>query len=358
MTADAVGGVWQYALELSALLARDSVRVALATMGPAPTAAQAEEAAKIPGLVLHSTPFALEWMPSPWADVDRAGDWLLRLASDTGADVIHLNGFVHAALPWRARTVVVAHSCVSSWWSAVHGQRPPREWDEYRARVTRGLMAADAIVAPSHAMAIALREHYGLERRIRVIANCRDPRAFAARPKEPFIFSAGRMWDPAKNLAALRAAAPGLDWPVYLAGDGSEGADGGNLHALGKLSASDVAAWMGRATIYALPARYEPFGLSVLEAAMSGCALVLGDIPSLRENWSGVARFVHPERDAELTRTLNELARDPAECEELGRAARRRAARFTPARHAAAYRQLYEEMVTTHDRATHTARAV
>ncbi len=37
-----------------------------------------------------------------------------------------------------------------------------------------------------------------------------------------------------------------------------------------------------------LPARYEPFGLSVLEAALSGCALVLGDIPSLRE--SGATR--------------------------------------------------------------------
>ena len=34
-----------------------------------------------------------------------------------------------------------------------------------------------------------------------------------------------------------------------------------------------------------LPARYEPFGLSILEAALSGCALVLGDLPSLRELW-------------------------------------------------------------------------
>ena len=34
---------------------------------------------------------------------------------------------------------------------------------------------------------------------------------------------------------------------------------------------------------------YEPFGLSILEAAASGCALVLGDIPTLRENWSEAA---------------------------------------------------------------------
>ena len=49
---------------------------------------------------------------------------------------------------------------------------------------------------------------------------------------------------------------------------------------------------MGRAAIYALPARYEPFGLSILEAALSGCALVIGDIPSLREIWADAALFV------------------------------------------------------------------
>ena len=57
--------------------------------------------------------------------------------------------------------------------------------------------------------------------------------------------------------------------------------------------------WMARAAIYALPARYEPFGLTALEAGLSGCALVLGDIPSLREVWGETACFVPPDdRDA------------------------------------------------------------
>ena len=51
----------------------------------------------------------------------------------------------------------------------------------------------------------------------------------------------------------------------------------------------------GDASIFALPARYEPFGLSILEAALSGCALVLGDLPSLRELWTGAAMFVPPD---------------------------------------------------------------
>ena len=57
------------------------------------------------------------------------------------------------------------------------------------------------------------------------------------------------------------------------------------LEALGKLPAAEMKLWFAHAAIYCLPARYEPFGLSVLEAGLSGCALVLGDIPSLREIW-------------------------------------------------------------------------
>ena len=40
MTADAVGGVWTYALDLSAALAEHDISVVLATMGPRPNAAQ------------------------------------------------------------------------------------------------------------------------------------------------------------------------------------------------------------------------------------------------------------------------------------------------------------------------------
>jgi hypothetical protein len=39
MTADAVGGVWTYALELSGALARHDIEVVLATMGPLPDTA-------------------------------------------------------------------------------------------------------------------------------------------------------------------------------------------------------------------------------------------------------------------------------------------------------------------------------
>ena len=47
----------------------------------------------------------------------------------------------------------------------------------------------------------------------------RDAGLFRPSAKEPLIFSAGRLWDEAKNLSALEAVAPRLPFPVHVAGD-------------------------------------------------------------------------------------------------------------------------------------------
>jgi glycosyltransferase involved in cell wall biosynthesis len=68
---------------------------------------------------------------------------------------------------------------------------------------------------------------------------------------------------------------------------------------------------MERAAIYVLPARYEPFGLSALEAALSGCALVLGDLPSLREIWGETAVFIPPDDSEALHSAVSALIGSP-----------------------------------------------
>jgi len=107
-----------------------------------------------------------------------------------------------------------------------------------------------------------------------------------------------------------------------------------------------MAKQLSHAAIYALPARYEPFGLSVLEAALSGCALVLGDIPSLRENWSGAASFVDPNDDDQLAHTLNELITNTTLRESLAAAALARSRRFTPRRFASQYLSAYSDLLS------------
>jgi glycogen(starch) synthase len=349
MTADAVGGVWRYALDLAVGLATHGMRATLAVMGPAPQVRQLDEARRA-GVDVLDRPYRLEWMEDPWADVERAGAWLLELEESLAPGIVHLNGYAHATLPWRAPTVVVAHSCVRTWWRAVRKEPPPPDTDRYAGAVAAGLDAACCVVAPTAAMQSAMRDEYRSSAPWRVIPNGTAPGPHGAplTRKAPIVLSAGRVWDPAKNIAGLSAAAEQIEWPVYVAGS-CEAPDGTVSHltgvrTLGSLPASVMARWYDRAAIYALPARYEPFGLSVLEAAQAGCALVLGDIESLRENWDGAALFVPPDDSAALAAALQRLIRQPRERTELACRARQRASGLSLERTADAYQQLYRTL--------------
>src|SRR5213083_1615054 len=90
MTADAVGGVWQYSLDLATAFRDRGVETTLAVMGPAIEGAQREDALRR-GIALAEGPFKLEWEESPWDDVRRAGDWLLEVAARVRPEVVHLS---------------------------------------------------------------------------------------------------------------------------------------------------------------------------------------------------------------------------------------------------------------------------
>lgn len=347
MTADAVGGVWTYALDLAKGLARHGVRTTLAVMGPAPSAAQQEAAREIAGLDLQIGDYKLEWMQDPWPEVDEAGNWLLALCHRVKPDVVHLNGYAHAALPWPVPTMVVCHSDILSWWEGVKGESAPMDdWSEYRRRVRAGLGAAGMIVAPTAAVLDEVERHYGPLPAGRVIHNGRTSSDLYPAKKRKMILSAGRFWDDAKNLQILQQVAPNLDWPVYVAGDLGSGRQPRTqgVNFLGRLCPAAMHAWFSRAAIYAHPAKYEPFGLSVLEAALSGCALVLGDIPSLRELWDGAAMFVPPDDPVALQLALDGLGRRDAVRDELAARAQERAQLYSLSNMVCAYLFAYQDL--------------
>jgi len=348
MTADAVGGVLTYALTLASELAKSGTKVHLALMGPKQRPEQEAAIRATPGVVLHESTFALEWMDEPWADVARAADWLRDLEREVRPDIIHLNGYCHGAAGFTAPVIIVAHSCVLSWWQAVERQPAPERYTTYKEAAKRGLAAADAVIAVSQAMRASLEQHYGPLPRTAVVPNGLAAPAARAGRKEHFILAAGRLWDRAKNVETLARVASRLPWPVKVAGWES-GAESANEHAgvesLGWLPPEELGAVMDRASIFALPAKYEPFGLSALEAALRGCALVLGDIPSLREVWGDAALYVPPDDESALVETISKLTSDDKRLHELAEAANLRAQLYTPARNARAMRDLYEAII-------------
>ncbi len=359
MTVDPLGGAFTHAVDLAAELANRGVRVTLATLGGSLSRSQERAAREVKWLTLEQSSFRLEWMDDAWDDVQRSGEWLLAIERRTCPDIVQLSSYAHGALPFIAPRIIVAHSCALSWWEAVTGTPPPPAYDAYRLAVQTGLAGADAVVTPTGTMLRALVEHYGHPARPRIIPGAAPTRSFRPSAKEASIATVGRLWDPAKNIVALGDIAPSLPWPIYAAGSNID-LDGEprrlhGVHPLGELSRPEVASLLSRAAIFALPARYESFGLSVLEAALAECALVLGDIPELRETWSTTALYVQPDDREALARALQTLIEDPERRLDLARRSRARALARTPERTASTYLMLYAEVRRAQSRSTESS---
>jgi glycosyltransferase involved in cell wall biosynthesis len=353
MTTDAVGGVWVYATELACSLCEGGNEVMLAVIGPRPRPDQLRPLRGVHRLQLKITDLLLEWMDPAGTDIRRAAEMLRSIADEFQPDLVHLNSFREGNLNWSAPALIVAHSCVQTWWRACRpGQLGGARWSTYCDRVAAGLFAADAWVAPSAAFRDLISATYRPRAQGSVIRNGLTIAA-RAMAKQPYILGAGRLWDEAKNLAAVAAIGSELPWPVHIVGE-TRGPDGGSVKAaygqiksLGAPPRPALLDEMRDASIFVSPALYEPFGLTVLEAAASGCALVLSDLPSFRELWDDAALFVGPRDRTALRTALQSVCRDEALRARLQAKARMRARRYSQRAMVGAYLRLYREMTAS-----------
>ncbi|MGK2910033.1 MAG: glycosyltransferase family 4 protein [Sphingobium sp.] len=334
MTADAVGGVWQYATDLAATLAPLGYETTLAVLGPAPTDAQFAEAERVTGVTVRHLSVEVDWLARDAATVHAGRAALGRLAQEIRADLVQINGpaFIGKGT-FRVPVVGVMHSCVATWWDAVRGGAMPKDFGWRTALVAEGLAHADAVVAPSRAFAQAVQARYGLKHRPHVVHNGR-----LAPTGKPFAMhdcaiTVGRLWDDAKNVRVLDAAAAKLAFPFKAIG-ATTGPNGEAVHlhhlqAVGQRTGEQIAACLAARPVFVSAARYEPFGLAVLEAAEAGCALVLSDIQTFRELWDGVATFVDPDDADGFARATEAMVGDIPQRQAAGERARQRAKDFT-----------------------------
>jgi glycosyltransferase involved in cell wall biosynthesis len=325
MTADNIGGVWTYATDMARGLKPLGVEVILAITGNPLTADQKKQ---LIGIRYYHEVFKQEWMDDPWDDIDEAGKWLMEIYHAHHPDMIHLNSYSFGTLSWQTPVMTTLHSCVLTWWEAVKKEKVPTSWDTYYRRIGKGIKAADMIIAPTHSLMKAAEAYYGPFNNKKVIYNGRSRNNFFTATKEKIIFAMGRLSDEAKNIQLIIEAAPHIHYPIYIAGDdtywkGRSLPD--NVYFQGILSPAEVASQLARTAIYLLPARYEPFGYSFLEAAFSSCALVGGDIPSLHEIWGNAMLYADPDDALHLARMINRVMETPGCVEKWGHKAGHRA---------------------------------
>ena len=338
MTTDAVGGVWRWTADAAEALAARGVSVVIAGLGPRPSAAQEAEIARIKGAELVWLDQPLEWLAEGEAALRGLPDALARLARERDANLIHVNAPAQAAeLETELPVAAQSHSCVITWWRAMRREPVPQAWEWQRDRNLRGMEAADLVLAPSASHASAVREAYATSTPVVTVPNASVPAAAGGR-RSLRVLAAARWWDDAKNGAALDEAAASIDAPVLMAGavESPAGARFEPRHAQtpGPLPAEEVRRLMSASAVFVSPSIYEPFGLSSLEAAGAGTALVLADIPTYRELWDGVALFRDPHDPAGIADAVNRLLADGKLRRRMGLSARRRAQAFSPDRQA------------------------
>ena len=362
MTADASEGVWSYVMELVQALRPSGTDILFAVMGPALSPQQRAQAARFVHVGLCEKPFALEWMDDSWHEVTQAGDWLLELEEQFEPHVIHLNHYCHGSLPWSAPVMISAHGCVLSWRQAVCDQSSPNSsWTRYHAEVSAGLRGANIVVAPTCSMLDSLTQLYAPAPRMfhfrngakfpefRAIPFGCDASRFRPMLKRDYVLCVGCPGDKAQNLEMLDAVAQDLPWSIVLGCKGPLAdircAALPHLHALHAPDPVEMASALCQASIFAMPAKYDPFGIMPLEAALAGCALVLGDIPSLRETWGDAALFAPAEDREAFGAVLHGLIEDADLRREMSARAHACALEMTPERMASSILECYRELI-------------
>jgi len=230
------------------------------------------------------------------------------------------------------------------------------------------------VVAPSEWMLNAVTRHYLAPKHGSVIYNGRSPELFDPdHVKEHCALSVGRIWDEGKHVSLLlqmegsqRARSPVE--PVLSEQSESKGTTDirivgwaqepgrekkalpncpPNVQLLGPKSQKELRHLYAESSVYVATSRYEPFGLSPLEAALSRCALVMNDIHVFHELWGEAVAYFRKDDPVDLARALNELSHNPELQNRLAnRAFLRACQKFTASRMVAEYESAYHQVAS------------
>jgi glycosyltransferase involved in cell wall biosynthesis len=334
------------------------MRVTLMSFGEIPLPEQISWMDHLHGLQYHPTAFRLDWMQEGELDFDDSSAFLTDLIREIKPDLLHLNQPCYGNLDVDTPRIVVAHGDLISWWKEVHGKEPQssRWLSWYRQAVARGVMQADAVVAPTVWMLDTLRSCYARPRRDSVIYHGRNPIFFNPYvTKEDSVLSVGRLLDTGKQVSLLTQYPQPL--PVCIVGteeipkapiraDVKVALDEVRVSLKGPQTEAQMRLLYSKASIYAATSRYEPFGMSALEAAFSRCTIVANDIPAFREVWGNAALYFRANDAASLASVIRALNEDRDLCRDYANRAFQRARDcFTAQRMIDEYLHLYHDLL-------------
>jgi glycosyltransferase involved in cell wall biosynthesis len=221
------------------------------------------------------------------------------------------------------------------------------------------------LVSPVCAYNARWEEWWGVPKnRVRVIFNGADPERFspgpAGPPSRPLVCNIGLIYPLKGQLDLITAAAyvrenvPDVEFRLY--GEASDeeyfatcrqSVANKGLQKTVRFCGQTATPWQAfrEADVVAMASVSEAFPYSIIEAMLTGAAVVATDVGGVCEALAGAGVVVAPRQPRELAAALVALLHAPDRRRKLGEAARERAIRhFTVQTFAAAYRQAYQDL--------------
>lgn len=320
ITVDPTGSAWTHVAGLARSLAKRENEVRVVTFGPAPSPERRAEMEK-DGVTL--THIALSGPTTDPSFVAAAREALSMIVEEFDPSVVQIDRCAFGDLDFGEIPKVLDVACDRTT-RVARGRGPAR----------KGLLGADAVVSPTRALADEISRRFEYRRPVSVIPPGIElgdaPISVSlGRPKKSGVMYYGRVDEKADGFDILVESIKrlGMAEPprVMIGGEGARSPLPGWISDAGWLDATGRAAAFGKAEIAMLPAREEPFGLIAAEAALSGCALLLSDVPTYRELWSGAAVLVKPDDPDAFADALRALLSDERKRSEVARLCRARA---------------------------------
>lgn len=306
-----IGGSERHLLTLLPALAERGVEVRFLGL---------DDPSRAPDPFYEALTVPYERLPAP-RDVDPALAWRVARAA-RGADLVHTH-LVHADVygALGARRLV----------STKHNDDPFRA-GAFRYIERALARRASRVIAITHALARFQIERVGLPAdKIEVIHYGLDdvPQAWGQNPPDdippdvPVLLAVCRL-EPQKGVdVAIRALAEIPGAHLVVLGEGPQRAELERLgdervHLPGRVP--DVAAWLRRADLLVHPARWEGFGLALLEAMLAALPVVATNVSSIPEIVADgeTGLLVPPDDPAALSAAVSRILADPSGYGERG----------------------------------------
>ncbi len=189
--------------------------------------------------------------------------------------------------------------------------------------------------------------------RVRIIPNGIDVEQYGGTQKRPGTVAFLGRDDERKGLRFLveawpliRAEHPNAQLIVIGAEDPGHGP--GGIRYTGRVAEAEKQRLLGEAAVFCAPnLGGESFGIVVVEAMASGCAVVASGLPAFVHVAGDTARYVPPADPAGIAREISSLLSDEATATAMGTAAQARSSRFGQDEVANAYGSAYESALAT-----------